>query len=68
MENTKKCKGFILIREYPNCNRKIGSFEKYTSGEFLSYPEVWKPVYESEFVETDKHLIEIKVTKKSPAN
>lgn len=65
MENTKKCKGFILLREYPNCGRKVGSFEKYTTGEFLKYPEVWKPVYESEFVETEKHVIEIKVSKRT---
>lgn len=41
----KKIKGFILIREYPGCGKKVGDFEPYTTGEFLKYPEIWEPVY-----------------------
>jgi|CXWL01.1.fsa_nt_gi hypothetical protein len=62
----QKCKGFVLIREYPNCRKKIGSFEPFTTGEFLRYPDIWKPIYESEIiVEVERHIIEIKVIKKS---
>ena len=56
----KKCKGFILIREYPN-SKKVGSFEPFTTGEFLRYPEIWKPIYEDETVRTEKHIIEVTV-------
>ncbi len=42
----KKCTGFILIREYPN-SKKFGYFEPFTTGEFLKFPDIWKPVYES---------------------
>ena len=41
----KKPYGFRLIREYPGCNRKIGDYEPFTTGEFIKYPDVWKPVY-----------------------
>lgn len=37
--------GFILKKEYPGCKKKVGDFEKYTTGEFLKYPEIWEPVY-----------------------
>jgi uncharacterized protein YcsI (UPF0317 family) len=40
-----KPKGFVLIMEYPKCNKKVGAFEPYTSGEFLNYPKFWKPIY-----------------------
>lgn len=64
-DTSKKCKGFILLREYPGCHKKVGAFEPYTTGEYLSYPEVWKPVYEeNEIVETEKYIIEIAVRKK----
>lgn len=54
--------GFVLVREYPGCTRKVGDFEKYTTGEFLKYPGVWKPVYqESTHVHTEKHIVEITV-------
>lgn len=56
----KKCKGFILIREYPR-SRKIGAFEPFTTGEFLNYPEIWKPIYEDETVRTEKYTIEVTV-------
>lgn len=41
---SRKCIGFILIREYPR-SKKLHSFEPYTTGEFLRYPEIWKPIY-----------------------
>jgi len=56
MSGTKKCKGFILIREYPN-SRKLGSFEPYTTGEFLKYPEIWKPVYDGEEIKNNEYII-----------
>lgn len=64
MTMIKKPKGFVLIREYPGCNRKVGSFEKYTTGEFLRYSEIWKPVYDkvTETVTTKDHIIDITVT------
>ena len=52
-----KYKGFILIREYPN-SKKIGTFEPYTTGEYLKYPEIWKPVYETS-IERDMKLKEL---------
>ncbi len=58
----KKIKGFTLIREYPN-SKKVGSFEPYTTGEFLKYPHLWKPVYiGSAVVKTETHTIEITVS------
>lgn len=45
METKDKICGFILIREYPGCSKKVGDFVPYTTGEFLGYPEIWKPVY-----------------------
>ena len=47
-------KGFILIAEYPGCNRRKGSFEPYTSGEFLKYPDVWKPVLHDDVARDEK--------------
>lgn len=43
--SVKNPKGFVLIMEYPKCNKKVGAFEPYTSGEFLNYPKFWKPIY-----------------------
>jgi hypothetical protein len=43
-------KGFILIREYPGCRRRVGDFEPLTSGLFLNYPEIWKPVYHDDVI------------------
>lgn len=48
-------KGYILLQEYPGCNKKIGDFEPYTSGEFSKYPNIWKPVYHKE-IEREKKL------------
>jgi hypothetical protein len=52
-------KGFILKKQYPGCNKPLGYFEPYTTGEFLNYPDFWEPVttYEatrSEFYTLDK--------------
>lgn len=47
-------KGFILIAEYPGCRRKKGDFEPYTSGEFLKYPDVWKPVLHDDVARDEK--------------
>jgi len=43
-------KGFILIRKYPGCRKEIGDFEPLTSGDFLNYPEIWKPVYHDDIL------------------
>lgn len=45
-----KYKGFILLIEYPGCNRRKGDFEPYTSGTFLQYPLIWEPVYTKEYL------------------
>lgn len=58
----KKCIGFILLKRYPGCRRSVGSFEPFTTGEFLQYPEIWQPVYNNQSVETDRIIIEVKVT------
>jgi len=47
-------RGFILIAEYPGCRRKKGDFEPYTSGEFLNYPDVWKPVLHDDVARDEK--------------
>ncbi len=39
--------GFKLKFQYPGCRRHVGSFEPYTTGEFLKYPDVWEPVYKT---------------------
>ena len=56
-ENKKhpEIKGYILLQEYPGCNRKVGAFEPYTSGEFSRYPNIWKPVYHKE-IEREKKI------------
>ncbi|HET6243698.1 MAG TPA: hypothetical protein VFF35_04180 [Bacteroidia bacterium] len=45
METNNKILGFILLIEYPNCRKKVGYFEPFTSGQFLKYPLIWKPIY-----------------------
>lgn len=45
MKTNKKLIGFILLIEYPNCRKKVGDFEPFTTGEFLKYPLIWKPIY-----------------------
>ncbi len=49
-----KIKGFILLREYPNCDKKVGDYEPYTSGYFLKYPEIWQPVYKKSYIREQK--------------
>lgn len=49
-----KILGFILIREYPGCSRKVGYFEKYSTGDFLNYPEIWQPVYSKDYIRNEK--------------
>lgn len=51
-------KGYELLQEYPGCNRNVGDFEPYTSGEFSKYPNIWKPIYHKE-VERDKKINQI---------
>jgi hypothetical protein len=51
-------KGYILLSEYPGCNKKVGDFEPYTSGEFSKYPNIWKPVYHKE-IEREKKINEL---------
>ena len=43
-------KGFILLIEYPGCNKKVGHYEPYTTGEFLKYPKIWEPVYHKNYL------------------
>jgi len=45
MNTIKKLIGFTLLIEYPNCRKKIGDFEPLTTGQFLQYPLIWKPIY-----------------------
>lgn len=54
MRRHPRYKGFILIAEYPNCNKKKGQFEPYTSGLFLNYPDVWKPVLYEDVARDEK--------------
>jgi hypothetical protein len=49
MENKRKIKAFELIKKYPNWNKPLGHQEPYTSGDFLNYPDFWKPIYELDF-------------------
>ena len=49
-----KYKGFILIRSYPGCNRNLGSFEPYTTGNFIEYPHLWEPVYQESYIRDEK--------------
>lgn len=51
-------KGFILLIEYPGCRRRVGDFEPYTTGDFLNYPKIWKPVYQKNYLR-DKKINEI---------
>jgi hypothetical protein len=53
----KKIRGFTLKVEYPNCPKKVGYFEPYTTGEFLKYPEIWQPVYVPEKVASKEVII-----------
>lgn len=57
-----KYKGFILLRKYPGCNKKVGDFEPFTSGEFLNYPEIWAPIY------TDREIRKQKLEKINDEN
>ena len=52
--NHPRYKGFILIAEYPGCRRKKGDFEPYTTGDFLNYPDVWKPVLHDDVARDEK--------------
>lgn len=42
---SNKYLGFRLLIEYPGCNKKVGDFEPFTTGHFLRYPKIWKPIY-----------------------
>lgn len=52
--------GFILIRTYPGCIRKVGAFEPFTTGEFLQYPGVWHPIYKAGKFEGETELHKFK--------
>lgn len=54
MRDKDKYQGFILLREYPGCNKKKGTFEPFTSGMFLQYPEIWEPVYTIQYLRDKK--------------
>ena len=45
-----KIEGFILLMEYPGCGKKEGDFEPYTSGYFLKFPKIWKPIYKKSYI------------------
>jgi hypothetical protein len=57
-ETHSEIKGFTLIQTYPGCSKPVGHFEPYTSGEFINYPHIWKPVYHKQ-VEREKKINEI---------
>lgn len=57
-------KGFILMIEYPGCSKRVGYYEKCTSGEFLNYPAIWKPVFKKRYLR-DVKIKEI-LNKKNP--
>jgi hypothetical protein len=57
-ETHPEIKGFTLIQTYPGCSKPVGHFEPYTSGEFINYPHIWKPVYHKQ-VEREKKINEI---------
>ena len=59
----KKPRGFVLIREYPG-SKKVGTFEPYTTGQFISYPQIWHPIYDDETVTTELHEIQVIVKTK----
>jgi len=48
----EKITGFKLIKEYPG-SKKLGYFERFTTGEFLKYPEYWQPVYQEQTKEIE---------------
>lgn len=58
--------GYVLLRQYPGCNKGVGYFEKYTTGEFSNYPNIWQPIYSKMQTNriTETHTIEITVTTK----
>ena len=56
--SNRKCKGFILLKEYPHSKKTIGAFEPFTTGEFLKYPEIWQPLYEYDVKELYKEMSE----------
>jgi hypothetical protein len=57
-ETHSEIKGFTLVQTYPGCSKPVGHFEPYTSGEFINYPHIWKPVYHKQ-VEREKKINEI---------
>lgn len=46
--NKQNVVGFILKKKYPGCNKPLGYFEPFTTGEFLKFPEYWEPIYKGE--------------------
>lgn len=52
--NIRDVKGFILLIEYPGCRKSVGDFEPRTSGEFLKYPKIWKPVFTEQYIRNRK--------------
>ena len=50
----KDIKGFILLIEYPGCRKKVGDFEPCTTGEFIKYPMIWKPVFKKSYIRNNK--------------
>lgn len=51
--NNNKIIGFELIKEYPG-SKGIGYFEKFTTGEFLKYPHLWRPIYKQGYESVGK--------------
>ena len=47
-------KGFILLIEYPGCRRRVGFFEPCTTGEFIKYPKIWRPVFTEQYIRNKK--------------
>lgn len=45
MNRHPEIKGYKLLQKYPGCNKEVGDFEPYTTGDFSNYPNIWEPVY-----------------------
>lgn len=53
MKTLKNCLGYICIKLYPGCNRKVGTFES-PKDRLSLFPGIWKPVCEKEFRSREK--------------
>lgn len=47
---SKVYKGFILKVKYPGCHKNVGDFEPYTTGLYIQFPDIWEPVYHTQYL------------------